>query len=77
MGYTLLFDPNVRLGHVWSQIHAHPFIRMAQFNSALISGKPKNNQNCLAHGFEGPLICAHEFVWPIPRPIRITLMTFL
>jgi hypothetical protein len=39
-----LFDPNVRLGHVWSQIHANPFIRMAQSNSALISGKPKKIQ---------------------------------
>jgi hypothetical protein len=44
MGCTLLFDPNVRLGHVWSQIHANPFIRMAQSNSALISGKPKKIQ---------------------------------
>jgi hypothetical protein len=66
MGCTLLFDPNVHLGYVWSQIHAHFFIKMAQSNSALLCEKPKNNLNCLVHKFKGPL--CREFVRPIPRP---------
>jgi hypothetical protein len=67
---SLWFDPNVRLGHVWLQIHAHPFIRMAQSNFALISGKSKNNPNCLAYGFKGPLclrVCmAHSQAYGLP-----------